>query len=213
MKKFVFLMSTVFIFSGCNVSSTKQPKEQHHQKQLAVFIDKCLEEQPNAMNNQVTRTALSDTIRDRLLKYRGDTLPILLDIPLEYEMCLQYPPRLFETFEAECDKNAGKYVVKFSYSEYFSDEKLSSKYQTTFQVFSILNKESVENLIDGAKYNINGKFRDFANNTQETGFVLPSGRCIISYPSVTSINDKPYIDLGTLIIDSIYFSKIDKHVK
>ena len=198
------------IFSSCTGKRVETQSEiKDSPKQLAVFLDKCLSEQPNSLNNEVIRTTLSDTIRERLLKYQGDTLPILSDLPMEYEMCLQYPLRIFETFEADCDKNAGKYVVKFSFGEYTSKCKLSPKYKTTFQVFSILDKEAVAMLVDGALYKINGEFRDFANNTQKTGFVLPSGKCIISYPSVTSIDNNPYIDLGTLILDNISFSKIE----
>lgn len=204
-----FAISLV-IFASCTAKRTEtQSVIKDSPKQLAVFLDKCLAEQPNALNNEVTRTILADTIKTRLLKYQGDTLAILSDLPMEYEMCLQYPPCIFETFEASFEKNAGKYVVKFSFGEYTSKCKLSSKYKTTFQVFSILDKETVAMLVDGALYKINGKFRDFANNTQETGFVLPSGKCIISYPSVTSIDNSPYIDLGTLILDNISFSKIE----
>lgn len=204
---FVILLS---IFASCIGKRTETQSEiKDSPKQLAVFLDKCLSEQPNALNNEVTRTILADTIRERLLKYQNDTLPILSDLPMKYEMCLQYPPRIFETFEASFEKNAGKYVVKFSFGEYTSKIKLSSKYKTTFQVFTILEKETVATLVDGALYKINGKFRDFANNTQKTGFVLPSGKCIISYPSVTSIDKNPYIDLGTLILDNLSFSKIE----
>lgn len=204
---FVILLA---IFASCTGKKAETQLEMKHPpKQLAVFLDKCLSEQPNALNNEVTRTILADTIRERLLKHQNDTLPILSDLPMKYEMCLQYPPRVFETFEAESDKNAGKYVVKFSFGEYSSKIKLSSKYKTTFQVFAILEKEVVATLVDGALYEINGAFRDFANNTQETGFVLPSGKCVISYPNVTSIDNGPYIDLGTLILDNISFSQIE----
>lgn len=207
MTGFVILLA---IFASCTGKRTETQSEiKDSPKQLAVFLDKCLSEQPNALNNEVTRTILADTIRERLLKYQNDTLPILSDLPMEYEMCLQYPPRIFETFEASFEKNAGKYVVKFSFGENTSKINLSSKYKTTFQVFTILEKEVVATLVDGALYKINGKFRDFANNTQKTGFVLPSGKCIISYPSVTSIDNSPYIDLGTLILDNISFSKIE----
>lgn len=184
---FVILLA---IFASCTGKKTETQSEiKDSPKQLAVFLDKCLSEQPNALNNEVTRTILADTIRERLLKYQNDTLPVLSDLPMEYEMCLQYPPRIFENFEASFEKNAGKYVVKFSFGEYTSKINLSSKYKTTFQVFTILEKEAVATLVDGALYKINGKFRDFANNTQKTGFVLPSGKCIISYPSVTSIDN------------------------
>ena len=169
-----FAISLV-IFASCTAKRTEtQSVIKDSPKPLAVFLDKCLAEQPNALNNEVTRTILADTIKTRLLQYQGDTLAILSDLPMKYEMCLQYPPRIFETFEASFEKNAGKYVVKFSFGEYTSKCKLSSKYKTTFQVFSILDKETVAMLVDGALYKINGKFRDFANNTQETGFVLPS---------------------------------------
>ena len=211
MKKLLFIiamMLPMFVFIECtgkknvNAIKTKKPTEQ-----LTIFLNQCLLEHPNALNNEVTRTILADTIRERL--FQNDTLPILSNLPMRYEGCMQYPERVFETFETEYDKNAGKYVVKFSFGEYSSKIKLSSKFESTFQVFTILDKETVGKLVDGDLYNINGKFRDFANNTQKTGFVLPNRKCIVDYPRVISINNTPYINLGTLVIDDLSFSKFN----
>ena len=205
---------SVLIILACFVGCTQKQSDKTqpgkpHQKHLAVFLDNCLQEQPNAMNNEVSRSILADTIQARFLKFQGDTLLCLSDIPMQYEMCLEYPARVFDSFEAPTDKNAGKYVVKFSFGEASSKMKLSEQYNVTFQAFAILEKEQVATLVDGALYHINGIFRDFANNSQETGFILPSGKCLVDYPEIIAIDGKPYIDLGTLILDNLSFHKLN----
>lgn len=98
----------------------------------------------------------------------------------------------------------GKYVVKFSYS----DDSVSNDYSVGFQVFAILEKEKVMQLIDGNKYFISGTFRDFANNTTETGFRLPSGKCSYDYPSVSyysTFSPSLQINLGTIVLDNLTF--------
>ena len=73
-----------------------------------------------------------------------------------------------------------------------------------------MDKEKVAMLVDGSLYHIKGIFRDFANNSSETGFSLPSGKYIVDYPNIISIDNKPYIDLGTLVVDSLSFTKINQ---
>ena len=59
-------------------------------------------------------------------------------------------------------------------------------------------------LEDGKDYFISGIFQDFANNTIETGFRPPSGKCIIDFPSVNAV-DGTNINLGTLILTHLSF--------
>lgn len=189
---------------GCNSSPNNIKKSQATaQKEFGVFLEAIIQEQPNAGNNEVTRSMLADTIKARIQSFKGDTLAILKDLPMEYEMCMEYP-RIFDSFESEIDKNAGKYIVKFSYMD-SGNHPLTEKCQTAFQVFSVLTKEEVARLIDNTKYYINGTFTDFANNSKETGFRLPGGRCIISYPHVYMIDGKLKIDCGTLILENLKF--------
>lgn len=189
---------------GNNKSLTMQP--QAKQYALRELLDSCLQSQPNANNNDVARSILADTIKMKFQQFKGDSLPFIGGLPVQYEMCLEYKRH----FESDIDDNAVKYVVKFSFGEIASKCELSDKYKTTFQVFTILGKDAVATLVDGSLYHIQGIFRDFANNSQETGFVLPSGKCIVDYPRVTSIDEQPYINLGTLVLDSVSFTKIPK---
>ena len=207
-KVFLLLVITGFLFSCVNKqSNTEQLTEEYI---LKTILDSCLEKQPNAMNNDITRSILADSIKATIQCYIGDSLPFLSNIPLKYEMALEYLPSPFD-FESESFKNAGKYVVKFSFSESSNKCELSKEYQTTFQIFTIMDKEAVATLIDGALYYVNGKFIDFANNSKETGFVLPSGKCLVDYPSISrsALDNKPFINLGTLIIENATFIPIE----
>ena len=93
MKKLLFIiamMLPMFVFIECtgkknvNAIKTKKPTEQ-----LTIFLNQCLLEHPNALNNEVTRTILADTIRERLLKFQNDTLPILSNLPMRYKGCME----------------------------------------------------------------------------------------------------------------------------
>lgn len=166
---------------------------------LASLIDSCMGVAP--ATNDVARSMIADTLKSKFQRYQGKHLPYLDDLFFTYEMCLEYP----KTFDSVDDANVGKYVVKFS----LANDGIADGYTTTLQVFAIMDKESVAPLVDGETYHLDGLFRDFANSTQETGFVLPSGKCINDYPSVTSNSDgTPYINLGTLVIDSLTTSKV-----
>lgn len=200
-KSITFIVCCLLL-AGCMNNASKQVPQHEQQEKYALreMLDSCLQAQPNANNNDVTRSILADTLKSKFQCFRGHSLPYIEDLPFQYEMCLKYP----QTLETDIEK----YVVKFGFGDVTSKCELSDKYETTFQVFAILDKETVATLVDGALYHIKGTFRDFANNSAETGFTLPSGRCFIDYPSVISIDDKPYIDLGTLIVDSLSFAKI-----
>ena len=210
MEGFKFLISILccLLIVGCTNNTNKQVSKEEKYA-LREMLDSCLQAQPNANNNDITRSILADTLKSKFQCFRGRYLPYIEDLPVQYEMCLEYP-RMFETFESEIDKNAGKYVVKFSFGNVTSKCELSDKYETTFQVFTIMEKDTVAMLVDDSLYHIKGIFRDFANNTKETGFKLPSGKCLVDYPSVSvsSVGNKPFIDLGTLVIDSLSFTQI-----
>lgn len=184
-----------FLFAGC-VNNTNKQVQQQEKYALLEMLDSCLQAQPNANNNDVTRSIFADTLKSKIQLYKGRALPYIEDVPMQYEMCLPYPN--------------GQYVVKFGFGENTSKCKLSNDYKTTFQVFAIMDKEKVAMLVDGSLYYIKGIFRDFANNSSETGFSLPSGKYIVDYPNIISIDNKPYIDLGTLVVDSLSFTKINQ---
>lgn len=202
-KSITFIVCCLLL-AGCMNNASKQVPRQEQQQKYALreMLDSCLQAQPNANNNDVTRSILADTLKSKFQRFRGHSLPYIEDLPFQYEMCLEYP----QTHKTDIEK----YVVKFGFGDVTSKCELSDKYETTFQVFAILDKETVATLVDGALYHINGTFRDFANNSAETGFTLPSGKCLVDYPSVgvSAFGDKPFIDLGTLVIDSLLFTQI-----
>lgn len=193
------------LLTGCMNNASKQVPQQEQQQEkyaLREMLDSCLQAQPNANNNDVARSILADTLKSKFQRFRGYSLPYIEDLPFQYEMCLEYP----QTLETDIEK----YVVKFGFGDVTSKCELSDKYETTLQVFTVLDKETVATLVDGALYHIKGTFRDFANNSTETGFKLPSGKCLVDYPSVgvTAFDDKPFIYMGTLVIDNLSFTQI-----
>ena len=119
---------------------------------LDCFVDSIFKTMPNALDNDVTRSMLADSIKVSLNNYQGGAIPFLSGLPLEYEMCLPYDRN---------SKFAGQYVVKFSYSDRATDKTM------TFQVFTRMDKEKVANLVDHAKYQVDGVFLFFPDNTQE----------------------------------------------
>ena len=205
--KLSFLFIFCFILIGC-IKNNKQIDVEHNRDvyELSCVLDSCLDTQPNYNNNEITRSILADTIKSVFQRYRGLALSNIEDLPFQYEMALEYP-RLFDSFESEIDKDAGKYVVKFFFGTSICD--ISERYDVCFNVFTIMEKDKVAMLVDDSLYYIRGKFRDFANNSQETGFKLPSGKCLIDYPSIyiSALSNKPVINLGTLILDSLTFTK------
>lgn len=167
---------------------------------LASLMDSCMGVAP--VTNDVARSMIADTLKSKFQRYQGKHLPYIDDLFFTYEMCLEYP----KTFDSVDDANVGKYVVKFS----LSNGKIADGCSTTFQIFAIMNKDAVAPLVEGGTYHLDGLFRDFANSSKETGFVLPSGKCINAYPSVTTDSDgTPCINLGTLVIDSLTTSKVE----
>lgn len=196
-KSITFIVCCLLL-AGCMNNASKQVPQHEQQEKYALreMLDSCLKSQPMANNNDVTRSIFADTLKSKIQLYKGRALPYIEDVPMQYEMCLPYPN--------------GQYVVKFGFGENTSKCKLSNDYKTTFQVFAIMDKEKVAMLVDGSLYYIKGIFRDFANNSSETGFSLPSGKYIVDYPNIISIDNKPYIDLGTLVVDSLSFTKINQ---
>ena len=166
---------------------------------LDCFVDSIFKTMPNALNNDVTRSMLADSIKVSLNNYQGGAIPFLSGLPLEYEMCLPYDRN---------SKFAGQYVVKFSYSDRATDK------TTTFQVFTRMRKEEVANLVDHAKYQVDGVFLFFPDNTQEHWFELPSGKGFTDNPKIYTTTEldgsiKPFINLGSFIMGEVKFTRVE----
>lgn len=160
------------------------------------FINSAIASTPNYMNNDVTRSMLADTLKSRVNQYQGGKMPFLSELPMEYEMCLPY--NQYSAF-------AGKYVVKFSYCNNAPERHI------TFQVFTRMDKEQVANLVDHAKYSIDGTFLFFPDNTQSHWFELPSGRGFTDNPKIHATiefdnTQTPFINLGSFIMDDVSFT-------
>lgn len=213
MKSLFYLSLSCMLFwlAGCSQNNTSMPAQEPHKYALQQLLDSCLIQQPNAMNNDVSRSILADSIKTNIQRFIGNSLPFISELPLKYEGCIEYTnsPYIFDT---KTFKHEGKYLVSFEYGEIGSKNKISNNYHTTFQIFTIMDKEQVATLIDNAYYSINGNFVDFANNSQETGFVLPSGKCLIDYPKVrtSSISDGPFINLGTIVLENVSFTRLEQ---
>lgn len=202
MRKFVpFLcVVAVLILAGCNLSTQQTIRNHAHNKtQLGALIDSLVEHQPFFKNNIITRANFADSLAKRFLQYKNMPLPYLKGIPMKYEMGIPY---------SMYGDMAGKYVVKFSYYEYgYSENKLSENCTICFQVFTIMTKETMSGLIDGANFSISGTFRGFCN---EMHFPLPSGNFADTSPphvdtSSSTIYDEVMVDIGTLVLDDVKY--------
>lgn len=189
---------------GNKPQDTPKPETPKPETALTRTLDACIAANPNYNNNDIARSVLADSITVAFQTYRGKQLKQIENIPCEYEMALEYGVDPWQYIDTTI---IGKYVVKFNYS----DDSESNDYRASFQVFAILEKEKVMQLVEGNKYFISGTFRDFANNTTKTGFRFPSGKCLIDYPSVsyfTTLSPSLRINLGTIVLDNLTFKQV-----
>lgn len=208
MKKLMLVLCIGYTLAGCNGGNKENAL---FETPMKTTLDACVASVPNANNNELTRSVLADTITACFQTYRGKTLAQLNQLPCEYEMSMEYPDYVFDFIDSTI---SGKYVVKFNYSNsYSTTEKMSDDYCVMLQVFAMVEKEVAMQLVEGEKYYISGTFHDFANCSKETGFKLPSGDCIKSYPSVTKLDNILSISLGTIVLDNISFKKVSVETK
>lgn len=205
MKRTLLVMVAALLAVGCGGGkSNQEPAKQVTEMQRT--LDSCIAANPNYNNNDITRATLADSVTSAFQLFRGKQLKQIENIPCEYEMALVYGVDPWQYIDTTI---IGKYVVKFSYSELLKREGcLADSYKVSFQVFAILEKEAVMQLVEGSKYYLTGTFRDFANNTKETGFRLPSGQCSYDYPSIKVFDGETIINLGTIVLDNITFKPV-----
>lgn len=204
MKKTLLVVFAALLAVGCG-GGNKETETAKKDSEMKRTLDACIAANPNYNNNELTRSVLADSITSAFQLYRGKPLKQVENLPCEYEMSLEYGVDPWQYIDTTI---IGKYVVKFNYSELLEDNNVSDNYSVGFQVFAILEKEKVMQLVEGAKYYISGTFRDFANNTTETGFRLPSGKCSYDYPSVSyysTFSPSLQINLGTIVLDNLTF--------
>lgn len=204
MKKILILGLCGLFFlalSSCIQNGNKQANATIKKTELNILLDTLVSKCPNMMNNDITKTDFADTLTRTLSKYQGKPLGLLQGLKMEFEMCMPYPN---DSLVFESDAN--KYIVKFGFSESDNAIVQSDKYTTTFQIFSIVDKKTASQLVENSFYELKGTFRDFVNC--KGSFTLPSGKCFEGYPKISELDSKPYIDMGTLIVDNLTFTKV-----
>ena len=195
----ILALCSVILFSGCQGPTKKPEKEEVKNYALKTLLDGFIAESPEMTNNEITLGDASDKLAIVTKQNIGDSLQLISELPLEFEMALEYPNEIYI-------KTPGMYVAKFGFGEFQSKTKLSDKYKASFIVFSIVDKETVSKLKKGSFYTIKGTFKDFANC--KGSFQLPSGKCIDNPPKISSYKDELSFNFGTLIVENISFVEI-----
>ena len=199
----IMLVAATLFFAGCGGNSKETAKLDGEMKRT---LDACISANPNYNNNELTRSALADSIKTRFQTYRGKQLKQIEAIPCEYETAIMYDDFYGAVYDSTL---VGKYVVKFSYSDMYElDSRISNEYNVMLQIFSIVEKETAMQLAEGKEYYISGTFKDFMNDSKETGIRLPDGQYYIGYPSVISTSSSSVgttISLGAFVLENITF--------
>jgi hypothetical protein len=190
MQKIVLLFVLIISLLGCTPKSQNTNQEPQREYLIKVFLDKFLSENRNCFNNDVTKKDCELTLKNEFLKNLGDSIPCISELPLEFEMLIEYENDIIKILYPEL---LHKYVVKFSFSETRHNIKISDNYDVTFQVFAIVDKNAVLELKEGNFYYIAGSCYDFAS---KNSFVLPSGDYFNGYPTIY----KPILDFETLYL-------------
>ena len=193
MKKIILAAFSLSLLACQSPTAPAEPESQT--PRLLAFVDSCLQANPEALNNELTRSGFADNLKTAFMSYAGGSLPLLDSLPLQFAGLLEYPANPYPDIELSQYKNAGNVLVKF-------EAPLSSLERpglsVSLQVFSILDKGTASTLKENEPYYLNGVFAGFADE-----FLLPSERVYTDYPSVVSTSDGCSVSLGTLVLDSL----------
>lgn len=207
LRLFIFACGLLSLAGCSNGQSDKQNTPKATQTTNATastsldrFIDSLLIEYPNALNNDVTRSALADTIKSRMNAFCGSELPFLSECPVVFYYSELFPPRTFETFDFAPDKNADKVMAQFVYQD------ISESRAICFSILTALTKEAASTLIDEQKYFVKGKFLFFPGNTHDCVFYLPNGKLARNTTCVSTRSGLPLFMIGNFIMDDVTFS-------
>lgn len=193
MKKLIYCFCAIVLLAGCVQSNKQSKKEEPAEPKLKSYIDSFLVSNKDCFDNDIKKEEATKFLTtDFVAKCLGDSIICISELPVKFEMLLPY-------------ENEDKYVLKFAYSELSNNFRLSPKYGVTFQIFSIVDKEIASKLKENALYHISGACYDYANSKS---FTLPSGKYFEGYPSISKWEDKPEINLGTLIVQNISFKEV-----
>ncbi len=193
MRQVVILALVILTTYSCVQNPQKTAQTIEKELLLKQYLDSFLIKNSACLNNEITEKECSNLLKNEFIsKNLGDSINCISELAMNFERLMEY--------------NENKYVVKFSIGESINNFKLSDNYQVTFQVLSIVDKETAIKLKEGAQYYIKGSCYNYAS---KKSFVLPSGRYFEGYPSIMKIKEKPYIDLGTFIVKNISFVEVE----
>lgn len=193
MKKLICCFLAICLFVGCIQSSKKSQKEEPKEPKLKTYIDVFLASNNSCFDNEIKKEEATKFLTvDFVVKCLGDSVSWLSELPVKFEMLLPY-------------ENEDKYVVKFVYSELSNSSRISKEYKVSFQTLSIVDKETASKLKENSLYYISGSCYDYANSKS---FTLPSGKYFEGYPSISKWENKPEVNLGTLIVQNIIVKEI-----
>lgn len=193
MKKLIYCFLSIVLFAGCVQNNKQLKREEPAELKLKCYIDSFLDSNKDCFDNDIKKEEAAKFLAvDFVAKCLGDSIPYISELPVKFEMLLPY-------------ENEDKYVIKFAYSELSNNFYISKEYKVTFQVFSIVDKETASKLKENALYYISGACYDYANRKS---FTLPSGKYFEGYPSISKWEDKPEVNLGTIIVQNISFKEI-----
>lgn len=204
MKKFLLPILFTFFLLSCNQTNKPSDKvaEEGTTKDVVAkepllkqYIDAYLAKNRDCFNNKVSEEECSKAFAsDFLLTQLGDSIPCISELPLILETTMAY--------------NDDKYVVKFGFGKHTSRISLSKEYDTYFQVFSIVDKNTVLSLKEKELYYVKGACHSYAN---KKSFTLPSGKYFDDPARLYKIGDEINLNLGTLIITKASFIPVEKN--
>jgi len=194
-KNLVVVFAALFGLLACSQPKVQQTEDKT--PRLLAFLDSCVKANPDAANNEITRSAFSDALKGSFMAYAGGSLHLLDSIPFEFAGMLEYPANPYPDVELEEYKNAGKFLVKFE-PPLFSLH--LDSLSASLQVFSIVDKNTASALKEKQTYYLSGRFSGFA-----VDFPLPSERVFTDCPSLVVTSDGLTVSLGTLVYDSLIF--------
>lgn len=201
MKKYLFIVSLAFfILSSCS-NKTKKPKyvplppeteEVAPAKcNLSEFLDDFLGKNWENFDNEVARKKMAKNLLEQLGQKLKENPDFISDIPVQFTELM--------------DKGNGKYIVKFEHSQYNNCPEISAGFKVSFRIFSVVNEDVANKLVDKRLYCIKGKYRGLV----EDKIQLPSGNYFYDRPHVSYdsgvMGEGVKFDLGGLYFTEISF--------
>lgn len=201
MKKCLFtILLGLFLLSSCS----NKPKKQEYMPpaieteeivptkcNLSELLDDFLGKNWESFNNEVTRKKMAKNLLEQLGQKLKENPDFISDIPVQFTNLM--------------DKGNGKYIVKFEHSQYNNCPDISTGFKVAFRIFSVINEEAANKLVDKRLYYIKGKYRGLVEDKVQ----LPSGsyfydRPYVSYDSGV-MGEGVKFDLGGLYFTEISF--------